>query len=82
MSTVLLQLTMIRQAYGEQGRYSMIYPWYCKKRNIGCFLGQVVVVRLLHYGVSLLRAVSAGRNLLHGVCVSSRRYFCAAGTKA
>ncbi len=75
MSTVLLQLNNVRQAYGEQVVIHDL-SLVLQKGNIGCFLGpsgcgKTTALRC----IAGFEPVSAGEILLNGVCVSSADFF-------
>lgn len=75
MSTVLLQLNNVRQAYGEQVVIHDL-SLVLQKGNIGCLLGpsgcgKTTALRC----IAGFEPVSAGEILLNGVCVSSADFF-------
>lgn len=75
MSTVLLQLNSVRQAYGEQVVIHDL-SLVLKKGVIGCLLGpsgcgKTTALRC----IAGFEPVSAGEILINGVCVSSADFF-------
>lgn len=75
MSTALLQLNSIRQAYGEQAVIHNL-SLVLRKGSIGCLLGpsgcgKTTALRC----IAGFESVSAGEILLNGVCVSSVDFF-------
>jgi len=75
MSTVLLQLNNVRQAYSEQVVIHDL-SLVLQKGNIGCLLGpsgcgKTTALRC----IAGFEPVSAGEILLNGVCVSSADFF-------